>query len=137
MAPYTPGARGVEYYSPPNIGDTGTPKGQEVRNWVAETAQPGTSARAMGGRRLGSLPRPPAGHNQTPASTVWFNPGSNRWGWGDGGLRCQVLNLPSSVQVFKVHFSKTAASTARLGQEFAAVPAGRGLLSSLFHHSPT
>lgn len=84
MAPYTPGTRGVEYCSPPNIGNTGTPKGQEVRNWVAETEQPGPSARAVDGRRLGLLPRPPAGHNQTPASTVWFIPGSDRWHWGDG-----------------------------------------------------
>lgn len=84
MAPCTPGTRGVEYYSPPNIGNTGTPKGQEVRNWVAETVQLGPTARAMGGRRLGSLPHPPAGHNPTPTSTACFTPGSNHWGWGHG-----------------------------------------------------
>lgn len=89
MAPYTCGTHGVEYYFPPNIGGTGTPKGQVVRNCVAETAQPGPTARAMGGRRLGSLPRPPAGHNPTATSTACFSPGSNHWGWGDGGLRRQ------------------------------------------------
>lgn len=98
MALRAPDTRGVEYYSPPNTGDTGTPKGQEVRNWVVETAQPGHSAHAMGGCGLGSLPSLPAGHNQTPTSTAGFTPGSSCWGWADGDLRRQDLPLIASFE---------------------------------------
>lgn len=56
MALCTPGTGGVEYCSPPNTGDRDTPKGQEGRNWVAETAQAEPSARAMGGCGLRLCP---------------------------------------------------------------------------------
>lgn len=53
----------VAYYCPPNIGDTSTPKGQEVRNCLAEAVELEPGAGALSGCGLGSLPCSPSGHN--------------------------------------------------------------------------
>lgn len=121
MAVYTPGACGVEYQSSPNIGITGAPKGQEVRNGVAGPAQPVLLMQRVstGWGRCPVLRRDVT----EPRAAAWGLPGSSCCGWGHGAygvktlLRVQIFSLSSSVQVVSAFLCDWDRSSLRCQKE--------------------